>query len=42
MLGIGLAILLYVRFTHRSSYFSQRREVYDPQQEASPEASQLT
>lgn len=42
MLGIGLAIMVYVRASHRSSYFSTRREVYDPQQEASPEASQLT
>ncbi len=40
MLGIGLVLMLYLRATHATEYFSTRREVYDPRQEASQEVSQ--
>jgi hypothetical protein len=36
MLGIGVAIMLYVRFTGGSDYFSLPRETYQPDAELQP------
>jgi amino acid transporter len=36
MLGIGVAIMLYVRFTGGSDYFSLPRETYQPEAELQP------
>ena len=36
MLGIGVAIMLYVRLAGGSDYFSLPRETYQPEAEAQP------
>ena len=41
MLGIGVAIMLYVRFTGGSGYFSLPRETYEPTANAA-EAAEVT